>query len=144
MQSSNITGSEWLCRNCNSLVDGSLNQCPSCHASRPEDNAEEQSQTSEEEVITRDNYTNAAPLPKAKYNFREGVLVNSADIILILGLFCTFAAIIAPNFIEAEVENIMMWAICIAVVIFAVTMITWALLRTIADISRMLREKQER
>ncbi len=142
MESNKITGQEWLCRNCNSLVDNSVNQCPHCHASRPEESINDENQTAEEEVITRDNYTNATPIPKAKYNFREGVLVNSADIILILGLFCTFGAIISPNFIDAEVDNIMMWAICIAVVIFAVTMITWALLRTVADISRMLRNRE--
>lgn len=142
MQSNKITGQEWLCRNCNSLVDNSVNQCPHCHASRPENSDNNEEQTTEGEVITRDNYTNATPIPKAKYNFREGVLVNSADIILILGLFCTFGAIIAPNFIDEDIDNIMMWATCIAVVIFAVTMITWALLRTVADISRMLRNKE--
>jgi hypothetical protein len=37
----------------------------------------------------------------------------------------------------------MLWAICIAVCIFATTMVSWAILRTIAEISRMLREKKE-
>ena len=100
MESNKIIGNEWLCRNCNSLVDNSVEQCPHCHASRPEGEANEDSQESNDEVVERDNYSNATPLPKAKYNFREGVLVNSADIILILGLFCTFGAIIAPNFID--------------------------------------------
>ena len=96
-----------------------------------------------EEVIVRDNYANAEPLPKAKYTFREGVLVNAADIILILGLFCTAGVFIAPMVMTIEGINLMLWAVCIGVAIFAVTMITWALLRTVADISRMLREKQE-
>jgi hypothetical protein len=142
MESNKIIGNEWLCRNCNSLVDNSVEQCPHCHASRPEGEANEDSQESNDEVVERDNYSNATPLPKAKYNFREGVLVNSADIILILGLFCTFGAIIAPNFIDIEINNTMMWAVCIAVVIFAVTMILWAALRTLAEVSRMLRNRE--
>lgn len=142
MESNKITGQEWLCRNCNSLVDNSINQCPYCQASRPEQSTTDQGETFEGEVIERDNYTNAAPMPKAKYNFREGVLVNSADIILILGLFCTFGAIIAPNFIDVDINNPMLWSVGIAVVIFAVTMISWALLRTVAEISRMLRNRE--
>lgn len=142
MESNKITGQEWLCRNCNSLVDNSINQCPYCQASRPEQETTDQGETFEGEVIERDNYTNAAPMPKAKYNFREGVLVNSADIILILGLFCTFGAIIAPNFIDVDINNPMLWSVGIAVVIFAVTMISWALLRTVAEISRMLRNRE--
>ena len=124
MESNKITGQEWLCRNCNSLVDNSINQCPYCQASRPEQETTDQGETFEGEVIERDNYANAAPMPKAKYNFREGVLVNSADIILILGLFCTFGAIIAPNFIDVDINNPMLWSVGIAVAIFAVTMIS--------------------
>lgn len=142
MESNKITGQEWLCRNCNSLVDNSINQCPYCQASRPEQETTDQGETFEGEVIERDNYANAAPIPKAKYNFREGVLVNSADIILILGLFCTFGAIIAPNFIDMDINNPMLWSVGIAVAIFAVTMISWALLRTVAEISRMLRNRE--
>ena len=40
----------------------------------------------------------------AKYDFRESVLVTAADIILILGLFCTFAAIISPTIINGVDE----------------------------------------
>ena len=143
MKSSNIHGDEWLCRNCNTLVDNSLSQCPQCHADRPEVEDMEHIEEEGEEVIVRDNYANAEPLPKAKYTFREGVLVNAADIILILGLFCTAGVFIAPMVMTIEGINLMLWAVCIGVAIFAVTMITWALLRTVADISRMLREKQE-
>jgi hypothetical protein len=38
----------------------------------------------------------------------------------------------------------MLWAICIAVLIFATTMVSWALLKSIAEISRQLREREER
>ena len=94
------------------------------------------------EVVTRENYTNADPKPKSKYIFREAVLANAADILLVLGLFATFGALIAPIIIDFGVEAPMMWAICAAVVLFAVTMVTWALLRTVAEISRMLRNKE--
>lgn len=142
MNSSSIKGNEWLCRNCNTLVDNALEQCPQCHADRPEEEMMEASESGVEEVVKRDNYANAEPLPKAKYNFREGVLVNAADITLILGLFCTVGALIAPMFMEVEGVNLMMWAVCIAVAVFATAMVSWALLRTIADISRMLRQRE--
>lgn len=142
MKSNNIEGNEWLCRNCNTLVDKSLTQCPQCRADRPEECTTEEANI-DSEVVVRDNYTNAEPLPKAKYTFREGVLVNAADIILILGLFCTVGVLIAPMIISMEGVNLMLWAVVIAVATFAVTMITWALLRTVADISRMLRERGE-
>jgi hypothetical protein len=124
------------------LVDNALEQCPQCHADRPEEEMMEASESGVEEVVKRDNYANAEPLPKAKYNFREGVLVNAADITLILGLFCTVGALIAPMFMEVEGVNLMMWAVCIAVAVFATAMVSWALLRTIADISRMLRQRE--
>ena len=142
MNSSSIKGNEWLCRNCNTLVDNALEQCPQCHADRPEEGNVEALEGGVEEVVKRDNYANAEPLPKAKYNFREGVLVNAADITLILGLFCTVGALIAPMFMEVEGVNLMMWAVCIAVAVFAIAMVSWALLRTIADISRMLRQRE--
>ena len=142
MNSSSIKGNEWLCRNCNTLVDNALEQCPQCHADRPEEGNVEALEGGVEEVVKRDNYANAEPLPKAKYNFREGVLVNAADITLILGLFCTVGALIAPMFMEVEGVNLMMWAVCIAVAVFATAMVSWALLRTIADISRMLRQRE--
>ena len=142
MNSSSIKGNEWLCRNCNTLVDNALEQCPQCHADRPEEEMMEASESDVEEVVKRDNYANAEPLPKAKYNFREGVLVNAADITLILGLFCTVGALIAPMFMEVEGVNLMMWAVCIAVAVFATAIVSWALLRTIADISRMLRQRE--
>ena len=93
------------------------------------------------EVVTRENYTNAEPKAKAKYIFREAVLVNAADIMLVLGLFATFGSLIAPLIVDFGVTAPMMWAVCVAIVIFAATMVSWALLRTIADISRMLRNR---
>ena len=95
-----------------------------------------------ESVVKRDNYTNAEPRPKSKYIFREAVLVNAGDILLVLGLFCTFGALIAPIIIDFGVDAPMIWATCGAVLIFAITMITWATLRTLAEISRMLRNRE--
>ena len=142
MESSKIKGNEWLCRNCNTLIDNSLQRCPQCNADRPEEDKLEAVEGATEEVVVRENYANAEPLPKAKYTFREGVLVNAADIILILGLFCTLGALIAPMFVDIAGVNVMMWAVCAAVVVFAITMVTWALLRTVADISKRLRERE--
>lgn len=134
---------EWLCRNCNSLVDGNLNTCPHCRADRPEQATTNERYDEIPDVIERDNYTNATSIAKPKYIFREAVLVNAADISLILGLFCTFGMLIAPVFSDFGIENTTMWAICIAIVIFAITMVTWAVLRTLADISRRLRLQDE-
>lgn len=132
----------WLCRNCNSLVDTKLQQCPYCHAERPDEDIVEATPEGIECVVKRDNYTNAEPRPKSKYIFREAVLVNAGDILLVLGLFCTFGALIAPIIIDFGVDAPMIWATCSAVVIFAITMITWATLRTLAEISRMLRNRE--
>lgn len=134
---------EWLCRNCNSLVDSNLNTCPHCRADRPEQATTNERYDEIPDVIERDNYTNATPIAKPKYIFREAVLANAADISLILGLFCTFGMLIAPVFSDFGIENTTMWAICIAIVIFAITMVTWAVLRTLADISRRLRLQDE-
>lgn len=138
----NIEQNTWLCRNCNSLVDTKLKECPSCHAERSDEEILEVIPEDIESVVKRDNYTNAKPRPKSKYIFREAVLVNAGDILLVLGLFCTFGALIAPIIIDFGVDAPMIWATCGAVIIFAITMITWATLRTLAEISRMLRGKE--
>lgn len=138
----NIEQNTWLCRNCNSLVDTKLKECPSCHAERSDEEVNEVIPEGIESVVKRDNYTNAEPRPKSKYIFREAVLVNAGDILLVLGLFCTFGALIAPIIIDFGVDAPMIWATCGAVIIFAITMITWATLRTLAEISRMLRGKE--
>jgi hypothetical protein len=137
----NIDKDTWLCRNCNTLVSNETSICPACSAERPEEVATEPIPDGVQSVIKRENYTNAEPRPKSKYIFREAVLVNAADILLILGLFATFGTLIVPIVTTFNVTAPMMWAVCIAIGIFALTMITWALLRTVAEISRMLRNK---
>lgn len=139
----NIDKDTWLCRNCNSLVDTKLKECPSCHAERSDEEILEVIPEDIESVVKRDNYTNAEPRPKSKYIFREAVLVNAGDITLILGLFCTFGALIAPIIVSFDIPSPMLWAICIAILIFATTMVSWALLKSIAEISRQLREREE-
>lgn len=141
--SENMEREVWLCRNCNTLVSSETNICPACLAERPEETALEPTPEGIECVIERENYTNAEPRPKRKYIFREAVLINAGDIFLVLGLFCTFGTLIAPIIVDFNIEAPMLWAICIAVCIFATTMVSWAILRTIAEISRMLREKKE-
>lgn len=130
----------WLCRHCNRLVETERAVCPACGAERPEESAEPMPEGISE-VVTKSDYANATTTVKPKYIFREAVLVNAADILLILGLFATFGTLIAPLVTTFDVTAPMMWAICIATAIFAITMIVWALLRTVADISRMLRNK---
>ena len=131
-----------MCRSCNTLVSNETNICPICSAERPEEVASEPTPDGIESVIKRENYTNAEPKPKSKYIFRETVLVNAGDIFLVLGLFCTFGALIAPMIIDFGVDAPMIWAICAAACIFATTMVSWAILRTLAEISRMLRERR--
>ena len=138
----NMDKEAWLCRSCNTLVSNETDICPICSAERPEEVASEPTPDGIESVIKRENYTNAEPKPKSKYIFRETVLVNAGDIFLVLGLFCTFGALIAPIIIDFGVDAPMIWAICGAVCIFATTMVSWAILRTLAEISRMLRERR--
>lgn len=136
------SGNEWLCRNCNSLVNSDVKECPTCHAERPEESASEPMPEGLEEVVTRENYTNANPAVESKYIFREAVLVNAADILLILGLLCTFGALILPAFLP-EIEFIKLWSIAGAIVIFAISMIQWALFRSIAFISQRVRTQDK-
>lgn len=139
----NMDREAWLCRNCNTLISNDINTCPICAAERPEEVATEMIPEDIDNVVKRDNYTNAEPRPKSKYIFREAVLVNAGDIFLVLGLFCTFGALIAPIIVDFNIDAPMIWAICTAVCIFATTIVSWAILRTLAEISRMLREKNE-
>ena len=132
---------EWLCRNCNTLVSSKLSVCPNCRADRPEEASEETKVEGIAESIVVENYTNAQPSPKSKYTFREAVLVNAADIILVLGLFCTFGALIMPMFVK--MKNIKIISISAAILLFAFAMISWALLHTVADISRRLRKGEK-
>lgn len=130
--------SEWLCRNCNTLVSSEINICPKCHADKPEETTEETNTEGVAESVVIENYSNAQAEQKAKYTFRESVLVTAADIILTLGLFCTFGALIMPMFVE--MANIKIIALSAAIALFAFSMISWAMLRTVADISCRLRE----
>ena len=141
--SDKIEREAWLCRNCNTLVSSQTHICPACSAERPEEIDGEPTPEGIENVVKRDNYANAEPRQKPKYIFREAVLVNAGDIFLVLGLFCTFGALIAPIITDFGVDAPMVWAICAAVCIFATTMVSWAILRTLAEISRMLRAKRE-
>ena len=84
-------------------------------------------------------------MPKKKrYLFRESVLINAADIILILGIFCSFAALIAPMFIDNSAKTDTIYSIVGAITTFLASLITWALFRNIAEISRMLRRREEK
>ena len=144
---SNAEHNTWLCRNCNTLVSSELNICPSCKALRPESTEIEASAPEgiAEEIVV-ENYANETPATKAKYNFRESVLNTIADISLSFGLFLVLAAFIAPHVIEHSYSEYTatMASICAAIVLLGVTMATWALLRTVADISRRTREMHER
>ena len=132
----------WLCRNCNTLVENKLDACPSCNALRPEVDTEiEPTPEGVASEIHMEDYANSTP-QKDKYTFKESVLTTTADITLALGLFLTLGALIAPSVIEHDMSHYtaMMIAICAAVIIFATTMVSWALLRVIADISRRTRK----
>lgn len=133
----------WLCRNCNSLVDNELNTCPSCNALRPEIASElEPAPNGIASEVHMKDYANTTP-QKGKYTFTESVLTTTADITLALGLLLTLGALIAPVIIDHGMTQYtaMMIAICAAVILFATTMVSWALLRTIADISRRTRKQ---
>jgi hypothetical protein len=143
---SNNENSTWLCRNCNTLVSNEINTCPSCNALRPE--ASTEAETIPEGLASEirvETYSNPK-YNKGKYTFKESVLTTSADITLALGLFLTLGALIAPAIIDHGLAHYtaMMIAICSAIVIFATTMVSWALLHTIADISRRARHTHER
>lgn len=132
----------WLCRNCNSLVNNELNTCPSCNALRPEIASElEPTPNGIASEVHMKDYANTTP-QKGKYTFTESVLTTTADITLALGLLLTLGALIAPAVIDHGMTQYtaMMIAICAAVILFATTMVSWALLRTIADISRRTRK----
>ena len=140
----NNENNTWLCRNCNTLISNDINTCPSCNALRPEDTAD--CEPTPEEIaseVTMDNYANPTP-PKSEYTFKESVLTTAADITLAFGLLLTLGAFIAPAVIEHDMSQYtaIMIAISTAIIIFATTMISWALLRVIADISRRSRDNK--
>lgn len=142
----NSENNTWLCRNCNTLVSNDLTACPKCNALHPEET--ELEPTTPQEIATEikmDDYANNLPSDKDRYNFKESVLTTVADISLVLGLFITVATLIAPHIIEFTLPKytVTLISICAAVVLVAITMTTWALLRCVADISRRTREMHE-
>jgi hypothetical protein len=130
----------WLCRHCNNEVHRDLAKCPLCGADRPEETGIEES---DEVVVMEDTAKDMKP-KKKRYLFRESVLINAADIILILGIFCSFAALIAPMFIDNGAKTDTIYSIVGAITTFLASLITWALFRNIAEISRMLRRREEK
>ena len=130
----------WLCRNCNTLLSTDTNLCPKCGAERGDEceNGEQQ------EVVVVENYTNSCEVKKNKYIFRESVLIYAADITLILGIFLALGALLIPNFIEVNYNNPTLLSIGAAAAIFLTSLVSWAILRTLADVSRMLREKDKK
>lgn len=136
----------WLCRNCNTLVSKELNTCPSCNALCPEADAEiEAAPEGIDSEVKMANYANPTP-QKREFTFKESVLTTVADISLALGLLLTLGALIAPVAVDHDLPKYtaMMTAITAAIVIFATTMVSWAILRVLADISRRTREIHER
>lgn len=131
----------WLCRNCNTLVGADIAACPKCGADRPEEESMEATPEGIEGTVIKQAYSNSDTAHKPKYNFRESVLINAADITFVLGLFCAFASLVMPLFIR-NIDNINLWSISIAIALFAVAIVSWALLRTIADISYRLRNSE--
>ena len=91
--------------------------------------------------ITMEDYANSTPKAKRRYDFKESVLVTTADISLVFGLFLTAGTLIAPSVMEFELPEytVTMISVCTAIVLFACTIVSWALLRCIADISRRTR-----
>ena len=130
----------WLCHNCNTLLSTETNLCPKCGTER----GEECENSEQQEAIIAEDYANSSEVKKNKYIFRESVLVYAADITLILGIFLALAALLMPNFIEVNFNNPTLLSITSAAVIFLTSLVSWAILRTLADISRMLREKDKK
>ena len=133
-----IENCSWLCRNCNTEVQGELTKCPHCSAERPEEVVTEES---DEVVVVESKEATATP-QKKMYIFRESVLINAADILLILGIFSSFGALISPIFLDNNTQHINTLSIVMGVGIFLASIVIWALFRNIAEISRMLRERE--
>lgn len=130
----------WLCRNCNTLLSTEVDHCPKCDAERTEEceNSEPQ------EVVVVSNYANNGEVKKNRYIFRESVLIYAADITLILGIFLALGALLMPNIVEINHNNTTLLSIVSAIAIFLTSLVSWAILRTLAETSRMLREKDKK
>ena len=143
----NRENNTWLCRNCNTLISNELHICPSCRALHPEtESATEPTPEGIAHEVVIENYANAELKTKAKYNFRESVLTTVADIALALGMFFALGTLIFPMVFELPYSDytVTLASVCLAVVLATITLTTWALLRTVADISRRTREMHER
>ena len=135
----------WLCRHCGIGINNNLDKCPICGAERP---VAVESEEGEEVIVieeaTKVEKGQTKEAQKNIYIFRELVLVNGADILFILGSFCSFAALIAPHFLDDNAKGITILSIVSCVAIFCGSLLTWALFRNIAEISRMLRNREEK
>lgn len=130
----------WLCRNCNTLLSTEADHCPKCGAERTVEceNSEQQ------EVVVVSSYANNGEVKKNRYIFRETVLIYAADITLILGIFLTLGALLMPHIVEINHNNTTLLSIVSAIAIFLTSLVSWAILRTLAETSRMLREKDKK
>lgn len=130
----------WLCRNCNTLLSTEVDHCPKCGAERTVEckNSEQQ------EVVIVSNYANNSEVKKNRYIFRETVLIYAADITLILGIFLALGALLMPHIVEINHNNTTLLSIVSAIAIFLTSLVSWAILRTLAETSRMLREKDKK
>ena len=109
-----------------------------CGASRPE--MVEGDDSGEVVFISKEQ---SAEPKRSKYIFREAVLVNAADILLILGLFCSVAALLSPAFIDdTTFANLTTLSIVAGVAIFLFSLITFLMIRRPPRSTRMLREQQ--
>ena len=130
----------WLCRNCNTLLSTEVDHCPKCGAER----TVECENSEQEEVVIVSNYANNSEAKKNRYIFRESVLIYAADITLILGIFLALGALLMPNIVEVNHNNTTLLSIVSAIAIFLTSLVSWAILRTLAETSRMLREKDKK
>ena len=130
----------WLCCNCNTLLSNDINHCPKCGAER----GEECEINEQQDTITVDDYANYIEAQKNKYIFRESVLIYAADITLILGIFLALGALLLPHMIDFNYNNPTLLSIVTAVATFLTSLVSWAILRTLADVSQMLRKNNQK
>ena len=129
----------WLCCNCNTLLSNDINHCPKCGAER----GEACEINEQQDTIKVDDYANYIEAQKNKYIFRESVLIYAADITLILGIFLALGALLLPHMIDINYNNPTLLSIVAAVAIFLTSLVSWAMLRTLADVSQMLRKNNQ-
>lgn len=98
----------------------------------------------QQEVVVVSNYANNGEVKKNRYIFRESVLIYAADITLILGMFLALGALLLPNIVVINHNNTTLLSIVSAIAIFLTSLVSWAILRTLAETSRMLREKDKK